>query len=450
MRNTLLIIFTGLATGLHAQGTQVLTLRQAVQMALTRNIVLQQEINNLASTHVSQTERMLQATPQVSLSGRAGRYDGNSFNQQEGIVVNGVQDFIGASLNATMPLFTGLSTIHQYRQSTASHDAQENRVHRVRQDVIRNVAAQYLRCLLSQQLQLIQQKNLEVQQQQYIQISEQVKAGARAEVDLYNQDFQVKSAEVQLLRASINLRNDKMALAQLLMMDPSADFDLAEPSWKIEEVLVQTSPEELREQAEASRSDLKQRTLQQKALLMGYYASRGSYFPQVNLFAQYGSQYNYIHPNVSFTPDNRTFRQQFFRDNTQLTYGLQFSIPIYTGFRNRANVVRSRVEYRNAELETENARLMIRAEVQQAWQNYQDARSVYEANSAQLRAATLAYTLEQERFQLGITDVVTWMQAVQGFIRAQAEMANATYTLLFQKIMLDYAIGTLRPEDIPE
>jgi hypothetical protein len=28
-------------------------------------------------------------------------------------------------------------------------------------------------------------------------------------------------------------------------------------------------------------------------------------------------------------------------------------------------------------------------------------------------------------------------------------MAQAKYRFLFQKIMLDYAIGTLKPEDIP-
>jgi outer membrane protein len=433
-----------------AQAPSRLTFKEAVKIGLEKNLALNQAKNNLVSTSVAKTSNMLQMAPSVNIQGNAGRNDGNSFNQQEGKVVNGVLDFFSVNVNASMPLFNGLNSVNTFRQSVHQNEAQLQLVHRTSQDVIRNVANQYLQCLLDRQLAVIQEKNVETQKQQYNQIKEQVNAGSRAEVDLYNQEYQVKNAELLYLRAMNTLNNDKAQLAIILQLDPTVQFDLEEPSWDINQIDVQMkSLEELKTTALTQRSDLSQAKSTRKASQLGFYATRGTYLPIVSAFAQYGSRYNYIKPTPEFNPENRSFNDQFFEDNTQLTYGVSFTVPIFGGFQNRLSVVRSKVAYENAKLTTENTENTVKSEVLLAYQNYTTAKTSFEASESQLKAAEISYSLEKERYNLGIADIVALTLATQNYTRAQADAASARYTLMFQQVLVNYATGTLKFEDIP-
>lgn len=445
---TLLIGFIHLANA-QTDTTASLTFKEAVKIGLENNIVLNQQENLLISSQVAKTSGLLQLGPSVSASGTIGRNDGNSFNSQEGRPVNGVRDFVSASFDASMPLFRGLATFNNYRQTSSMYEAQLNMVNRTSQDVIRIVANQYLLVLLDQQLVRINQKNLETQQKQYEQISEQVSAGSRAEVDMLNQEYLVKNAELLILRARNVLRNDKALLAQTLQLDPSISFTVEEPSLTVNS-LDNLSIDELYQVAQEKRSDLTRAREVENASRFGYHATKGSYFPSIAAFASYASAYNYIHPSDD-VPDlqNRPFNQQFFTDNTQLTYGVSFRIPIYSAFQNRAAVVRSRMLYENSKIETEGLENTVKSQVLLAHQNLQDARASYEVAGAQLKAAEISFNLETERYNLGVTDIVSLSQASQAYTRAQSDYESARLTLMFQQVMINYAVGTLRFEDIP-
>ncbi|NBP69909.1 MAG: TolC family protein [Cytophagia bacterium] len=107
------------------------------------------------------------------------------------------------------------------------------------------------------------------------------------------------------------------------------------------------------------------------------------------------------------------------------------------------------MNYENARLTTASTEIQVKSAVMLAYQNYRDARSSYEATNAQLKAAELSYNFEKERYGLGISDIVALTQATQNYTRAQADFESARYTLMFQKILINYATGTLKFEDIP-
>lgn len=447
MRMVILLVLLSVGTRVVAQST-TLTFKEAVRIGLEKNLTLNQSKNNLNTTTAQRNASMLSLAPNVGISGNIGRNDGNSFNQQEGVVVNGILDFMSANLNASMPLFNGLSNVNAFRQSIEANNAQLHLVKRTSQDVIRNVASQFLTCLLDQQLERIQQKNVETQRQQYEQVNEQVAAGSRAEVDAYNQEFQLKQAELLLLRSRNTLRNDKAILAASLQIDPLLIAELEEPVWDLT-VMDSQPAEQLSLIALSQRSDfLAAKSLEKSSHLL-FYSTKGTYLPSINAFAQYGSQYNYIHPSAAFTPNNRTFENQFLNDNVQLTYGVSFQIPLFGGFVTRSAAVRTKMAYENAKLATENSEIIVKTDVLLAQQNYQDAQASYVASNSQLRAAEIAYSFEKERYELGISDIVALTLATQNYTRAQADAASARYTLMFQKLLVDYSIGTLKFEDIP-
>lgn len=422
-----------------------LTFSEAVQIALKNNVNLKQQRNQLDATNMQKTSSLASMGPSVSVSGNLGRNDGNSFNQQEGRVINGVVDFMSGSLNANMVLFNGMNRLNAYKQSQRQLESQMHLIERTNQDVIQQVSSQYLQCLLDQELLKIAKTNLETQKKQLEQITEQAESGSRAKVDVYNQEYQVKNAELSVLRSQFTLRNDKATLSQTLQIDAGFDYQVAEPGWSVNNISMESKElSELNDIALKNRSDYLQAQATQSASRFGYMSQSGNYYPRVSAFFSYGSQYNDVKGQA-----NRNFDQQFFGDNLQTTYGLSFNIPIFNGFNTRSTVVQSKINYENAKLDVENIEMAVKSDVLRAYQNYKDAITAYEASKSQLDAAKISYNLEEERYKLGISDLVQFTQASQSLTGAQADMAQARYTLLFQDILLQYAVGTLKFEDIP-
>jgi outer membrane protein len=422
-----------------------LTFKAAIKIGLENNVTLNQQKNQLAYTQVNKTSTLLQIAPSIDASVNAYRIDGNSFNQNEGKVVNGKIDYVNGSLNANMPIFNGMNVINTHRQASNNNEAQLHQVNRSSQDVIRDVAAQYLTCLLDQELIRIDEENIASQKLQYEQIQVQVELGSKAEADLYNQEYQVKNAELLLVRSRIKLRNDITTLALTIQVDPTTIFEVEEVNWDINALVADTvSLDEMVALAQGRRSDLKQADYSEKAARFGYSAVKGRYYPSIYAGASYGSRYNYIYGDV-----NRTFNQQFTEDNTNFSYGFNVAIPIFYGFRYRAQTALSKVAYENAKIRTHNTEVTVKSDVIRAYQNFNDTKTAYGAANAQLRAAELTYKMEKERYDLGISTMVQLTTTNQAFVKAKGDFQNAKYNLMFQRLMIGYATGTLKIEDIP-
>lgn len=445
MKGSLVAIVMFIAGQLLAQTPEKLSFREAVNIGLQNNVTFNQNKNTLGYTQVNKTSTLLQLGPSVRASANVYRNDGNSFNQQTGEVVNGTIDYVNGSLDADMPIFTGLRMLNTHRQAVSENEAQLHLVNRSSQDVIRDVASQYLTCLLDRQLVAIDQENVEAQRVQHEQIMAQVEAGSKAEADLYNQEYQLKNAELLLVRSRNQLKNDLALLSQTIQIDPAIQYELEEVDWDVNAAVMDTlALEEMMATALDRRSDLKQAEQQENAAHFGFSAMKGRYYPSLYAGVSFGSRYNYIHGQ-----DNRSFEEQFKTDNRQFGYGLSLSIPIYSGLQFRSDAAQFRAQYENAKLLSESTKVTVKTDVIRAYQNFRDAIVSYDAADAQLRAAQLSYRTEKERYDLGISDIVQLAVVNQTYIKAQADFQSARYRLMFQRLLVNHALGTLKVEDIP-
>ncbi|HEX5169162.1 MAG TPA: TolC family protein [Cyclobacteriaceae bacterium] len=445
MRSGILVITFLFSVNSFAQGPATLTFREAVRIGLENNVTLNQQKNQLEYTQINKTSSMLRLGPSIQGDASAYRVDGNSFNQNAGEVINGQIDYVNGSISASMPVFNGMRQVSLYKQANFQNEAQLHQVNRSNQDVIRDVANQYLTCLLDVQLIKIDEENVAAQQLQYDQIKEQVNLGARAEADLYNQEYQLKNAELLLLRSRNTLKNDKAILAQTIQIDPAVPFELEEINWDVNAVIADTlTLDQMYETAMQRRSDLKQAENTEKAAHFGFNSFKGRYYPSISAGASFGSRYNYIHGE-----DNRSFSDQFTQDNRQFSYGLSLTIPIYNGLLYRAQAAQSRATYENAKVLYKGTEVTVKTDVIRAYQNFRDAVTNYSASEAQLKAAELSYQMEKERYDLGISNIVQLAVVNQTFIRAKSDYQNSLFVLMVQRIRINYALGTLKFEDIP-
>ena len=319
--------------------------------------------------------------------------------------------------------------------------AQSYLVKRSAQDVVSNIASQYLQVLLDQELLRIAQENLKAQNALLVQIQGFAEVGARAMTDVYNQDAQAKTAQVLSIRAKNALQNDRSFLAQTLQLDPSEPFEVTNPA--IGEDLrkyQEMSLDSLISIAIMNRADLKQLDHTMKANKYAYKSAMAPALPSISLYANYGSFY------YSLIADD--FSKQFSTVNPSLTYGANLTIPLFSRFQNKFQRTVSKVQFDNSVLNYQNLQKAVKLDVQRAQNNLFNALENYEASLAQFQAGELALRTRQESYQLGISTQVELAQANQTYVFGAAAKVQAEVTLLFQKILLEYAIGTLQPDMI--
>ncbi len=475
----------------YAQGTagetaaphsaKVLTFEEAVSLAMKNGILFSQQKNQLEINQMQATASKFALGPNINVNGSASRFDGNSFNNQTGTVVNGVRDNVQGSINANINLFTGFRSMSLLRQQSQQLDAQLYNLNRVQQDLVNSVATQYLNVMLDVELLRIAVENHAALVKQLEQVKAQTELGVRSPVDEYNQDAQTKAAELRMVQAEIQLNNDKAILSQTLLIDPFEEYDVEKPNWDINAIGSRVlDSHELAEKAKQFRGDYQRALRQEDAQRFGMRAARGNYYPSVIAFASVGSSYNFTHnvPDsvtlttntdiIVFDPSTptgyaigkqpstttisnpnspRPFEEQFRENNFFKQFGVQVQIPILNGLQTRSNVVQQKKLYENAQLNRKNIEYQIQNDVIRTVRNYEGAKKQYSITIDQLKSAEVALQLETERYNLGVTNFVDFVNANRAFVQAETDKARAEYNLVFQRLLLEYAVGTLKAED---
>lgn len=446
MKNILIAFafMAGSACSLYAQqavDTFKLTYREAVEIALKNNLTLNQQKNNLLVRQVQKNQSIAAFLPSINIQGSAAHTDGQQPNPDGGELMDLSVDNVNANIQANMTLFNGFNRINSLSQYSNQFRAQTSFVKRTEQDVVYDVTTQYLQVLLDQELLRIAEEAHRVQSVVLNQLKELVRLGARPESDMYIQDAQVRNLEVTALQSRVTLENDKAILAQTLQLDPSLPVELQFPSIENTMDIRSMSLDSLYAVALSNREDLRQAEYQAKANLYAYKASVNGYMPSLSLFASYGSQYI---STLKGQPLYGNFGNQFKTVFPNLSYGVSINIPIFDRMITRTNRVFNRVTYENSVLQRENIEKAIKIDVKRMYNNYITALQSYDAGQVQFQAGELALRTQQEGFLLGVASQVQLAQANQTFVQAAASKAQAEVTLLFQQMLMEYALGTLK------
>ncbi len=435
----LALLIGGLSSPLAlAQDTLKLNFEEAVSRALAHNLDYQILVNNQEVVKKQATSAFASHFPAVSISSSFLRQTGQQFQQVEGeiVVTKETNNIVTPGLSLNMPIFNAGRRILDTQSAMLDRQAGENGLQRARQQVVFDVARRYMQVLLDQELLRIAQENRSSQQELLLQIEGFVDAGLRTVSDLYNQQAEVARVESLVLDAELALANDQWLLSEYLQLEKGQvpfleSIDL--------EAKMGISPElnlgYWTDQAYAFRKDLLQAELLENSYRKDFQALKAMLYPRVNAFYNYNTFYTSL--------DNRAIRTQLLDIYPQNTFGLSLTIPIFNGFLTRVDMARSKMTYQNQILRREALDRKVHQEVVLAYQTYLNAVKKSENSKVRLLAAQEAQKAVAERFRLGLSNFVDLATANQTLVNAEADLAQATYTLYFQEVWVKFALGTL-------
>lgn len=427
--------FTPLAL---AQDSLMLNFEEAVSLALAHNLDYQILVNNQEVVKKQAASAVASHFPTASISSSFLRQTGQQFQQIEGeiVVTKETNNIVSPGFSLNMPIFNAGRRILDTQSAILDRQAGENGLQRARQQVVFDVSRRYMQVLLDQELLRIAQENLGSQKELLLQIEGFVDAGLRTLSDLYNQQAEVARVESIVLDAELALANDRWLLGEYLQLEKGKVPHLEPVDFSSKAGI---SPElnlgYWTDQALTARKDLLQAELLENSYKKDFQAVKAMLYPRINGFYNYGTFYTSL--------DSRAIKSQLLDIYPQNTFGLSLSIPIFNGFLTRVDMARSKMTYQNQILRREALDRKVHQEVVLAYQTYLNAVKKSENSKVRLLAAQEAQKAVAERFRLGLSNFVDLATANQTLVNAEADLAQAIYTLYFQEVWVKFALGTL-------
>lgn len=435
---TIAILQAALAYG----QVRTLTLDQARQTALERNLSVAQAQNIIESAQASVLAATGNYLPTVSASASWNRSQteakGQYFNPATQRLVTSVGRTVGSSIrtgvDASYTVFDGFAREGTMKRASSNAIASEQTAARTRQSIVFQVESAYLNVLRNEQLVKVSEENLKRDNRQLERITESNRVGALSLADVYRQQSQVAADELNLITAQNNYDKSKADLVALIGLDVSEEYAIADPSVSTE--IAQSELEstvnqyknfrELSERAIAKRPDYQAATESFNAAEASVTSARSGYLPSISASAGYG-----------------LYGDQFstLSDTKSLSWGLSLRWNIFDGFGTNQALQSAQVQRKNADLSLQQTQRNINVEIKKALLDLDAARKQYEVSLKGLVSSTQDYRIAEERYNLGAGTLLDLLTANANLVNAQANKVNASYNYVTAKRNVEYVLG---------
>jgi len=422
MRNAKLI--TLIACAFLTLQVHAVNLLQVYQDALANDTVYASARANLAAGQEVSVQGRANLLPLVGLSGS---------NQK--ITRENIPDTTsrGYTLSLSQPLFD-IAAWQTYEQSKLSVAASEAAFATVQQDLILRVSQAYFDVLTAQDA-------LTALQVQKVAISEQLasakrnfEVGTATITDTHEAQSRYDLVVAQEFAAQNDIDIKRTALQQIIGKPPEnlailrTDIELRLPE------PAQIAPWVT--SAEEQNYDVISKQLALEIAKRDITRNRAGHYPTVDLVA-----------SRSNTNQNNTVLGQTSTGNTN-TVGVQWAIPIFSGFSVTSQVRQSIALEDKARSDLESSRRTAAQNARQSYLGVHSGLAQVKALQAAERSSQLSLESNRLGYQVGVRINIDVLNAQQQLYLTQRDLAKTRYDTIMNSLRLKSAAGTLQEKDL--
>lgn len=463
-----LTVTTAVSQKSYAQ--EVITIQQAIDRTLTNNLQIKQAQFSTAISDENLNQSKNALLPTFNSSASVNKNFGRSIDPSTNTFIS--QQFTGASgsLNAGVDLFQGFQKINQIKQNRLLLDADKTNVEKIKNDLILQVVTAYMQILFNKDLLTASTQQLAVAKQTLNREQALLDAGNKTLADVSQAKSQVATAELNVTNAQNNLSISYLTLNQLMEMPTQNVFDVQAPMIsEISNLQNMYDITEIYNSALNSFPDVKLAALRTAAAEKQIAIAKGGYSPRLSFGGGFGSNYSSGRQTVTETDNGvreveigrlkstggvvvtdvpnvlRTFASQSFssqiKDNFNQFVGFNLSIPIFNGFSARSNVRRAKIQYQNTQVQEQLTKNNLNKVISQAVVDLKAAESRYASTTNAFNAQKDAFYAVEQRYGVGLANSLDFSTAQTNRNRAEIDMIQAKYDLIFRAKVIDYYLG---------
>lgn len=324
----------------------------------------------------------------------------------------GQENTYTATLSGDQTVWSGGRTGAALRIARASRDAATYTLTEETADLELQVRTAYYQALLAQELEAISEAAVEQAEAFLEQERLRLSSGRASELEVLRAEVALENLRPQLVEATNAAELARLNLKRLTDIPASQPLVLTTTlSEDIDPAILAGPGAAETELQRASIAAAESRVTIAEANVT---IVKGAYLPNVSLRMNYGKQ---AFPSQIFQLDNDW--------RTDWTASLNVSVPIFTGFRRRAEIAEARVQLDQARLQVAQLREAVQLEYEQARGERERARAAIAARQRTVEQAQRVHDLTVLRYDQGLATQLEVTDARLALLQSRTNLAQA-------------------------
>ena len=419
------------------------TLQECVDYALQHNITLQRARLQLQSAKedVSQSKSALLPSLSASTSHNVGYRPW----QDAGIttVTNGTVNtkidktsYNGSyGLNAQWTVWNGGRNHNQVKLNRLAEEQAELETQVTANSIQEQIAQLYVQILYLTEAVKVSEESLKTSRKNEERGREMVNVGKMSRADLAQLSAQRSTDEYNVVSAQAQVSNYKLQLKQLLEITDDSTFDIVIPATTDEQALAEVPAlMSVYEQALTTRPEIQSAETAVKSSDVSIDIAKAGRMPTVSLSASAGTSTNSL-------ANNGWGDQMKFNFNSGA--GVNVSVPIFDQRQTRTNVAKARLQRENNLLALQDKQKQLFQTIENYWLDATTNQQRFRAAQATAESEQQSYSLLQEKFNVGQTNIVEQMTGKDRLLQAEQNRLQAKYMTILNLQMLRFYEGRI-------
>lgn len=416
-----------------AMGQEMLTVDQAVQIALKNNYDIKIATNELSVDKINNSIGNAGMLPDVS--GTLSK--NNSVQNSRQVQVNGdIRELDNAKnnrleygVNIGWTIFDGLKMFARYDQLKVLEYQGELQLKLAVLTKVSDVMTTYYNLVQQQQLIKALDTTIVISKQRLKTAENRFLIGKAAKLEVLNAQVDLNTDFSTLLKQKELYEITKIQLNEILARDLATNFQV------VEDVALDDKLQLLELKALAEKQNLQ--------LQLAWVNNR---IAQLDLKQTKANRYPTIRLNTGYTFVETESSLGFTTSSSSrgLNYGLTATMPIFNNFSQNRNEKIAKLQVENSSLKVEQQKQTVTAQLSSAFQTYLTNIALAKLEESNEAIAKRNMEITLEKFKIGTVATIEFRNAQENYINAIARNSNAKFQAKISEIALQQIAGNIK------
>lgn len=417
------------------------TLQECIDYAMQHNITLQRAKlqQQSAKEDVSQSKAALlpslNASTSHNLAYRPWQESGMA-TVTNGTVSTGVDktSYNGSyGLNASWTVWNGNRNRNQVKLNKLSEEQAGLEIEETANSIQEKIAQLYVQILYLTEAVKVNEESLKTSKMNEERGREMVNVGKMSKADLAQLSSQRATDEYNVINAVTQVKNCKLQLKQLLEIVDDSEFDIVIPPTTDDQALAEIpSLMSVYQQALATRPEIQGAEMAIKSSDVSLDIAKAGRMPTVSLSASAGT-------NTNSLSNNGWGNQMKFNFNSGA--GVSVTMPLIDQRQTKTNVNKARIQRETNLLALQDQQKQLYQTIENFWLDATNNQQKFRAAQATVESEQQSYSLLQEKFNIGLTNIVELMSGKDRLLQAEHNCLQSKYITILNLQMLKFYEG---------
>lgn len=414
-------------------GTLVLTLEQALEIALSENPTVQIADETIEAKKYAKKGTYAALWPDISASGSFQRYiEKPSFHIMGQTVKMGTTNTVSGGVSAAMPLVNA-QVWKSLKLSVMDVELAVEQARSSRIDMIEQVSKAFYQVLLAKDSYEVYKRVYDNAVENHKIVEKKYSVGAVSEYDFIRSKVSVSNAEPNVFEAENSIIVALWQMKALLGLDLDKKIDCAGTLADYESKMTAQvdTPTSLIGNSTMRQFDIQERMLNQSLKL-----KRSTNLPTLSASINY--MVNAMDESLALA------HYKWMGSSTAL---LSLNVPIFSGGKRRADIKQAKIDLTKLQLQREDTERQLYTAIMQYESNMQTNLKQYHASSENISQAKRGYDIAVKRYEVGGGTLVDVDNSQLAYTQAELSRSTAIFNYLINQVSLDKIKGTYSQEN---